>query len=115
MRWCGSAIAENDENKTVRPVAHAGFEEGYLETLRITWADSERGRGPTGTAIRTGQPSMCRNMLTDPAFLPWREEAIKRGYASSLASLSKKAIRPLGQSPSIRGSRMRSRKVKSSC
>ena len=23
-------------------------------------------------------------MLTDPAFLPWREEAIKRGYASSL-------------------------------
>jgi PAS domain S-box-containing protein len=28
---------------------------------------------------------MCRNMLTDPAFAPWREDAIKRGYASSLA------------------------------
>jgi PAS domain S-box-containing protein len=82
MVWIG--FAEHDENKTVRPVAHAGFEEGYLETLRITWADGERGRGPTGTAIRTGQPSTCRNMLTDPAFLPWREEAIKRGYACSL-------------------------------
>ena len=82
MVWIG--FAGNDENKTVRPVAHAGFEEGYLETLRITWAEGERGRGPTGTAIRTGQQSMCRNMLTDPAFLPWREEAIKRGYASSL-------------------------------
>ena len=82
MVWIG--FAENDENKTVRPVAHAGFEEGYLETMRITWADSERGRGPTGTAIRTGQPSMCRHMLTDPAYLPWREEAIKRGYACSL-------------------------------
>jgi PAS domain S-box-containing protein len=82
MVWIG--FAENDENKTVRPVAHAGFEEGYLETMRLTWADSERGRGPTGTAIRTGQPSICRNMLTDPAFLPWREAAIKRGYASSL-------------------------------
>ena len=27
---------------------------------------------------------MCRNMLTDPAFAPWREQAIKRGYASSI-------------------------------
>ena len=82
MVWIG--IAKDDEDKTVRPVAHAGFEEGYLETLRITWSEGERGRGPTGTAIRTGRQSMCRNMLTDPAFLPWREEAIKRGYASSL-------------------------------
>jgi PAS domain S-box-containing protein len=82
MVWIG--FAENDENKTVRPVAYAGFEQGYLETLKITWADTERGRGPTGTAIRTGKPSMCRNMLTDPAFRPWREQAIKRGYASSV-------------------------------
>jgi PAS domain S-box-containing protein len=82
MVWVG--YAENDELKSVRPVVHSGFEEGYLETLQITWADTERGRGPTGTAIRTGKVSMCRNMLTDPAFLPWREEALKRGYASSI-------------------------------
>ena len=82
MVWIG--LAEQDEGKTVRPVAYAGFEEGYLETLKITWSDSERGRGPTGTAIRTGQVSMCRNMLTDPRFRPWRQEAIKRGYASSI-------------------------------
>jgi PAS domain S-box-containing protein len=82
MVWIG--FAEDDEEKSVRPVAHAGFEEGYLETLHITWADTERGRGPTGTAIRTGAVSMCRNMLTDPNFTPWREQAIKRGYASSI-------------------------------
>jgi PAS domain S-box-containing protein len=82
MVWIG--IAEENEGKIVRSVAHSGFEEGYLEALRVTWDDSAQGRGPTGTAIRTGQPSMCRNMLTDPAFAPWREEAIKRGYASSL-------------------------------
>ncbi len=82
MVWIG--VAEDDDEKTVRPVAYSGFEEGYLETLRITWDESECGRGPTGTAIRTGQPSMCRNMLTDPAFAPWRVDAIKRGYASSL-------------------------------
>ncbi len=82
MVWIG--YAEEDEGKTIRPAAHSGFEEGYLETLRLTWSDTERGRGPTGTAIRTGKISMCRNMLTDPAFKPWRDEAIKRGYASSI-------------------------------
>jgi len=82
MVWIG--LAEEDEAKSVRPAAYAGFEQGYLETLRITWADSERGRGPTGTAIRTGRVSMCRNMLTDPNFAPWREQAINRGYASSI-------------------------------
>ncbi|MCX6925918.1 MAG: ATP-binding protein [Verrucomicrobia bacterium] len=82
MVWVG--FAEDDEGQTVRPAAQAGFEAGYLETLNLTWADNERGRGPTGTAIRTGQPSMCRNMLTDPRFAPWRAEAVKRGYASSL-------------------------------
>jgi PAS domain S-box-containing protein len=82
MVWIG--YAEEDEAKTVRPVAYAGFEEGYLKTLNITWADTENGRGPTGTAIRTGKPSACRNMLTDPQFAPWRKEAMKRGYASSM-------------------------------
>jgi GAF domain-containing protein len=66
-------------------VAQAGFENGYLETLNITWAETERGRGPTGTAVRTGKPAVCRNIQTDPKFIPWREEASKRGYSSSIA------------------------------
>jgi PAS domain S-box-containing protein len=82
MLWIG--FAENDEGKTVRPVAYSGFEEGYIDTLKITWADTERGHGPTGTAIRTGKLTACRNMLTDPNFEPWRKEAIKRGYSSSI-------------------------------
>jgi len=82
MVWVG--YAEQDENKGVRPVAHAGREAGYLSKLNLTWADTERGRGPTGMAIRTGKPCTCNVMETDPAFSPWREEAKKRGYASSL-------------------------------
>ena len=82
MVWIG--YASDDEDKTVRPVAHAGFEEGYLETLNLTWADRERGRGPTGTAIRSGKPILCADMHTDPRFEPWRDEAIRRGYDSSL-------------------------------
>ncbi len=82
MVWIG--LAEEDEQKTVRPVAYAGFEDGYLETLKISWADTELGRGPTGTAIRTGKICKCGNMLTDPSFEPWRKEAVKRGYSSSI-------------------------------
>ncbi len=83
MAWVG--YAEHDEAKTVRPAAHAGIESGYLETARITWADTERGRGPGGMAIRTGQLCIARNIPTDPAFAPWREEAIRRGYQSIIA------------------------------
>ena len=83
MVWIG--FIENDKNKTVKPIAYSGFEVGYLETLGITWEDRGRGRGPTGTAIRIGENCVCRNMLTDPQFNLWREEALKRGYASSLA------------------------------
>jgi signal transduction histidine kinase/CheY-like chemotaxis protein len=83
MTWVG--FAERDKAKSIRPVACAGFEEGYLETLKLTRADTERGRGPAGTAIRTRKPSICRNMLTDPAFEPWRPEALRRGYVSSIA------------------------------
>ncbi len=82
MVWIG--FAEQNEARSIRPVAYAGFDEGYLETLHLTWADTERGRGPTGTAIRTGKISICRNMLIDPDFAPWREEALRRGYASSI-------------------------------
>jgi len=82
MAWVG--LAEDDEAKSVLPVAHAGFEAGYLETLQLTWSDSERGRGPTGVAIRTGQARICNQMLTDPVFLPWREQAMQRGYAASI-------------------------------
>ena len=83
MVWIG--FAENDQEKSVRPVAFSGFEKGYLETLKITWADTERGRGPTGTAIRNGKASLSRNVPTDDAFKPWREQALKRGYASSIS------------------------------
>jgi serine phosphatase RsbU (regulator of sigma subunit)/anti-sigma regulatory factor (Ser/Thr protein kinase) len=84
-RLCWVGYAEHDDAKTVRPVAQFGFDEDYLHTSNITWADTERGRGPTGTAIRTGQPAFCRNMATDPQFAPWRAEALKRGYSSSIA------------------------------
>lgn len=82
MAWVGYVC--HDEAKTVQPVAWAGYEADYLKTANITWADTERGRGPTGRVIRSGHPVACQNMLSDPSFTPWREAAQQRGYQSSL-------------------------------
>jgi PAS domain S-box-containing protein len=83
LAWIG--YAENDERKSIRPVAQAGFEEGFLEGLNLTWADEEKGRGPSGIAIRTGTPCLMKDILNDPRFKPWRAEAEKRGCRSLLA------------------------------
>jgi signal transduction histidine kinase len=83
MVWVG--YAQEDEARSVRPVAHAGFEDGYLDTATITWADTDAGRGPTGTALRTGQPQVCRDLAKDAAFASWREQALRRGYRSSVS------------------------------
>lgn len=83
MAWIG--FAERDAAKSVRPVAAHGVDSAVLESLAITWADDERGRGPTGTAIRSGKPQFARNVLEDPAYAPWRGAALEKGYASSIA------------------------------
>jgi PAS domain S-box-containing protein len=94
MVWVG--FVQNDEAKSVKPVSYSGFEDGYIEQLKIKWDNSERGHGPTGTAIRTGNISLCRDMNTDPAFKPWRNEAVKRGYSSSIVLPLKNDIHVFG-------------------
>jgi len=81
--WVG--FAEDDKEKTVRPVAFAGFDRDYIDSLKITWDEkSARGLGPTGTVIRTRKPYICKNMESDPNFEPWRKQALQRGYTASL-------------------------------
>ena len=94
LAWAG--FAEDDPGKSVRPVAQFGFEDGYLQTLSVTWGDDPRGQGPTGRAIRTAAPAVARDILTDPSFSPWRSEALSRGYCSNAAFPLGTEGRPLG-------------------
>lgn len=77
MVWIGLIEEGSFE---VKPVAQGGFEHGYLSSIKVRWDDSPLGRGPGGTSIRTLRPVIQR--VTDAAFAPWREEAMKRGYRS---------------------------------
>jgi putative nucleotidyltransferase with HDIG domain len=83
MAWVG--FAEDDAAKTVRPVAQAGDRERYLDSIKITWADSELGRGPTGTAIRTGLTVINQDYISNLQTAPWREAALEQGYHASIS------------------------------
>ncbi len=84
-RMCWMGLIEDDERRSIRPVAHAGHEDGYLATIDVVWGDGPRGRGPTGTAAREGRVVVGRNFAREPDLAPWREAALRRGYASSTA------------------------------
>jgi len=77
VAWVG--VVESGA-RWVKPVALSGFEDGYLENLRISVTDEPEGRGPTGTALREGRPFICEDVATDASMLPWRAEALKRDY-----------------------------------
>jgi len=83
LAWVG--FAEQDTEKNIRPVAQAGYDEGYLQTLQLTWSDNVRGQSPIGTAIRTGEISIIQNIVTDPQYEVWRCQAQERGFAASIA------------------------------
>jgi len=83
LAWIG--VAEQDPARSIRVVAAAGSETGYLQEISLSWADQELGRGPTGTAIRTKQPAICQDIRSDPDYAPWRETALRHGFSASLA------------------------------
>lgn len=81
--WVGFAVT--DDVKTVSPVAQAGEGGGYLDAVTIRWSDTELGRGPVGSTIRTGRPHWTRNIETDTAMSPWRDQALRHGFRSSIS------------------------------
>ncbi|MEI6149181.1 MAG: GAF domain-containing protein, partial [bacterium] len=83
MAWVG--YAENDARKSIRPMALVGSAKDDLSRMHLTWADTKFGCGPTGEAIRTGQPCRCQDIAKDLMYAPWRADALKHGYASALA------------------------------
>jgi two-component system cell cycle sensor histidine kinase/response regulator CckA len=84
-RMAGIAYAEQDEEKTVRSMAHAGHGSGYFEQIQLRWSDTPAGRGPTGVAIRENRICVSADTANDPQFALWREAALQRGYAAVIA------------------------------
>src|SRR5579871_657031 len=82
MAWVG---VMDKEKRIIVPVCHSGHEDGYLSLFPISIDPVPAGMGPTGTAMRERRHYICNDIRTDPAIRPWREEALRRGYLSSMA------------------------------
>jgi PAS domain S-box-containing protein len=76
-------------NFDIKPIAHAGFEEGFLSSIKIGWDDSEYGGGHSATAIKTGKPVIVKDVENDPMCKPWRNDVKKLGSMPGVAILLK--------------------------
>lgn len=66
------------------PVAMSGVAiTAELYGVEIYGDERPEGRGPSGTAFRTGTPYICNDVLNDPSTLPWRPVLEQYGFRSS--------------------------------
>ncbi len=82
LAWVGKRDGIDGE---VLPVESAGAAGGYLDDITVTTDDSKTSRGPAGRAVRTGEPQVVNNILTDQSFEPWREDALGHGFQATAA------------------------------
>ncbi len=94
MAWVGLVDASTAQ---IKPVAHAGYEEGYLKAVHINVNPSSAfSQGPGGQAILHNRVEVCRDLETASRMSPWRDEALRRGYRSSIAVPFRLKDRPIG-------------------
>ena len=97
-KFCLAAIRLIDEQTgLVRTVAYCGSAGNYLDAAIVsTDIDLEVGRGPTGVALRDGEPYVCNDFLTDPITAPWWEVARNNGIRASATFPLQQDSRPVG-------------------
>jgi diguanylate cyclase (GGDEF)-like protein len=82
--------ARNDENKTIQWMECVGMDKEDLQALDPSWAGMDVAETPFITAMRTGKPSVARNVFNDPSYATsahaqLMERAKAKGYASATA------------------------------
>lgn len=83
MAWIG---LPDPQTGFIKAHCWAGHEDNYFKVIQqISVQNTSQGRGPTGTAYRERRTVVASDFKSDPNVKPWREEALKRGYASSIA------------------------------
>ena len=82
MAWIGM---EDEISRKVNPVASKGDEKQYLSNVFISTKDIPEGRGPVGRAIRENKYVFSNDIESCENMVPWKKEALKRGYLSVMA------------------------------
>jgi len=80
MAWVGLFNAATRE---LTPVAASGVVEGYTNLAKIHLSDPAHAGGPTARCFQSGEHGLCNDIAHDPLYLPWRDEALRRGYRAA--------------------------------
>ncbi|WP_296329703.1 PAS domain S-box protein [Reyranella sp.] len=84
-RMVAVAVASGDPAERIRFPSVAGHDEGYLAQAKSVLKAQPTISGPPIVAIETGTVQVNQDFASNPATLPLREEALRRGYRSSIA------------------------------
>ena len=95
-RTVGVCYAQDNLERSVKPMAWAGTEECCVAEEIQPSADADHGETPISRTIRSGKPEVVRDILKDPTLARWRDAAVKHGYASILALPLSDATRVFG-------------------
>ncbi|MBL7703895.1 MAG: PAS domain S-box protein [Ferruginibacter sp.] len=94
MAWIGVI---NEEAQSLVPVMHAGEENGYLDAIKsITLKDVPEKSLLIVNALQQDSYFICNDIENDSAMLPWKEEALRRGYRSLICLPIKKSGKLFG-------------------
>lgn len=93
LAWIGW---HEPETQRIVPLAIGGALEDYVRSISVYADDRPEGRGPTGTAFRSGRRYITNDLQNDPATLPWRESMVRHGLRAA-------AVFPIRENGSIRG------------
>jgi hypothetical protein len=83
LAWVGYVQA--DAARSIKPEVWYAVQPGYVESLLATWQDIALNNGPSGATVRSGQPTICQDIATEPLFAPWRDVAMQYGYRASIS------------------------------
>lgn len=80
--WIG--VIEKGSSE-VKLVAQKGFKDVFISSINIDLKNVSSHLDPVSKAIHTGEPVDLLDIEHDSIKEPWKDEAMKRGYASSVA------------------------------
>lgn len=77
--------AEDNPEKTITPMAWSGliWQNDWIKVL--SWSETSTNQMPVSKVIRTAITQVTRNIAEESEFTLWRDNAIARGYAASIA------------------------------
>jgi diguanylate cyclase (GGDEF)-like protein/PAS domain S-box-containing protein len=81
--WVG--FAEHDAERSIRVVAKWGLNSEHFGSVPMTWADTPRGQGASGTAIRENRPVTMHDIARDKRLGAFRKLARINTYGSCIS------------------------------